>query len=1025
MNHPELVHRGISVRLHPEDHALVHDQGRPADERAHHLLNAVTREGHEPLGQHWSTDRSWAEHFARNTGGHAEGATEVIFHATHPEHHEIEHDEGWRAAHEVNDSEDEVPIRHGVDMEVRAVSWRPHVPPGTGQYPWHHHVLHEEQYHQAGRSRLGFKRAAGAAGQKPKNQLEVHGAAMHETQSPGHESLHKILHTFRFADGESWEGVKANYDMSHPVHQQMRESIRQHGIQEPIAIDYEQSPPEVVDGHTRLMHAEALGHHTVPVKHTTFADHHYYGSRLGFRRAGGYLEPLNAAQEHMRRHFPVWGQHLGSEEDATATFQHLLRRGGHPDAENAEAFAHPVPGWHQSQLGRGDVGQLTAAIHPHRWDYGTLAHETAHALHQHASGRATSREHAHDESFMEHYRTVGNMITPGAGDELHRVHEEHRHGRTAGKGKPRHRAPDVAHGTDQARGDASQALAPDSGGNDDGGSARAQLGPLAEHPKVASDLKKLPKQIQAAYHERVDGLRRGETHSSTHPLRGPLKGWSSTSLNFQYRLVHRHVGGELHVLSAGNHDESYETSQRRAALEHGVDDVTQTPWHRPYGPTGFRDQPVVSLPIASLHRTQGAEDTDRPSPDSDEPVNVVHHQGTHWLYDGHHRVMRAADRGQSHIDARVIHLGARFIESSRFAHDLDRCQTCFGRAEDDEGHECGGCDGSGRRTCPCGRQVAYDPADGFQHLDGSISHDGGLAYYSVSDLMDMGRLPKRLDGSTRTARYTAPKQRIFGPTYGLDTRLFDGEHLKNPVRVDVVGRFAEFCAEHVFEGHEQWAKIVFFGSEASEWTNPHRHGNGDFDLSIGIEYDLFRAHNPSYARMPDEGIADMFTRSMHAELNDPHHTFPGVEGTYDLTWFANLKGWNIAEIKPYSAYDVVTGEWIVRPPHLPDWDISKFPQGPGLAAAVRGIVEMAEGILTMPEPFRTQEASQLWEFIHSSRSRAFGPQGEGWWGTENVLEKALDQKGLMQRLWSLMDAAKKDPSRLDAPADWSNTPASP
>lgn len=139
----------------------------------------------------------------------------------------------------------------------------------------------------------------------------------------------------------------------------------------------------------------------------------------------GYLEPLDAAQRAMHYTHPVWNQPLGSEHDATESFRHLLRRGGHPEADDAEAFQHPSPGWHQSQLGRGDVGQLTAAIHPDRWNYGTLAHETAHALHQHASGRSTSREHAHDDDFMEHYRNVGNMVSPGAGDALHEAY----HGR--------------------------------------------------------------------------------------------------------------------------------------------------------------------------------------------------------------------------------------------------------------------------------------------------------------------------------------------------------------------------------------------------------------------------------------------------------------------------------------------------------------------------------------------------------------------------------------------------------------------
>lgn len=145
-------------------------------------------------------------------------------------------------------------------------------------------------------------------------------------------------------------------------------------------------------------------------------------------------------------------------------------------------------------------------------------------------------------------------------------------------------------------------------------------------------------------------------------------------------------------------------------------------------------------------------------------------------------------------------------------------------------------------------------------------------------------------------------------------------------------------------------------------------------------------------------------------------------GPFSHTWYANLQGWDIALIRPYAAYDVVADEWIVKPPHLEDWSLKDFPEGPGMAEAVRGIVELAEGYLAMPEPHRTQNGAALWEFVHSNRSDAFGPNGEGWWDVRNVIEKALDQKGLMQQLWQCHDRAEKDPESLASPSDWSNTP---
>jgi hypothetical protein len=662
------------------------------------------------------------------------------------------------------------------------------------------------------------------------------------------------------------------------------------------------------------------------------------------------------------------------------------------------------------------------------------------------------QDHAYVTSGEDSPYTKPTVLDTGHGVAHAYVTKEGGHdGRTAGKGKPRRDAPELARRADPADQGSSRDVAPDSGRDADGGDARGTLRALSEHPKVARDLKKLPRKIQQTYHERVDGLRRGEAHPSTHALTGPLKGWQGTNLDFLNRVVHRSDGDQLHVLSVGNHDEAYDSGIRR---------------------------------------------------------------------------------------------------NSRFEHDLDRCQSCFGRGEFSDGSECGDCDGSGRRECPCGLQVAYDPQDGFQHLDGSISHYGDLARYSVSDLMDMGRLPKHLDGSTRTAsirmvppeefknfsfpdypkaktpdalvkhfqktspeyynkikddvqkngfstpvlvrwhdprgkplkkpqlmtghhraavahelgiplpvgdhasqedfdtafqgerawfaenqrpthdmphegRYTAPTKRLFGPTFGLDTRIWDGEKLRKSIRDDIIGRFDAFCARHGYADWRRWAKIVFFGSEASEWTSKSLHGNNDFDLSIGIHYPMIRISVPHFGpAVSDTEISDTFTQQMHAELNDPQHRFPGVDGIYDQTWYANHLGWDITQIRPYAAYDVVANDWIVKPPHLEDWSLKSFPEGEGLAEQVHGIILMAEGILAMPEPYRTQNGAALWHFVHDNRSDAFGENGEGWWDARNVIEKALDQKGLMQQLWALMDRAKQDPSTLRAPAGWSNDPGS-
>lgn len=718
---------------------------------------------------------------------------------------------------------------------------------------------------------------------------------------------------------------------------------------------------------------------------------------------------------------------------------------------------------------------------------------------------------------------------------LHPDHQkEARYDRTAGKGKPRHHAPDVARRADAEGEGRSQGVAPDSGRDADGGGAREALRPLAEHPKVDSDLAKLPKKIREVYHARVDDLRRGQPHSSTHSLNGPLKGWSATNLNFQYRMVHKHIGDELHVLSAGNHDETYDIGKRRIGsarpLYHGTSrDFSEVRPSKEHGHEVFEG-------LSSPEHAYATHDPQQAKTYAE--ISEMMHGGRARVYEVHHL-------GQPHD-----------LEHDP-GYDADvRSRAGFRVLREVPGHELKNMPKyaaqSGPR-CPCGLPVELDPADGWQHADGSISHDGDLSRYSVSDLMDLGRLPKKIDPRRRSfreasalydnperwsfkqnewdsrdrhniehtksfgeytlhaepkyddgdrqlhvttqdgqhvgeaytgehpshpghielapevhpdhrrkgigtalydyaeelagrpaapaawhtdeaeafwqnrqrkhGRYTAPKKRLFGPTYGLDTRLWDGKKLKQSVRQDVLATFAAFCRRHDYRAFREWARVVFFGSEASEWTSKDLRGNNDFDLSIGIEYTIFRSANPSFRDATDEQIAAAMTREMHAELNDPAKTFEGVEGVYDQTWFANLQGWSIERIRPYAAYNVLTEQWIVRPPHLPDWSAASFPQGPGLAEEVRGIIEMAQGILKMPEPHRTQNGAALWEFVHSNRSNAFGGQGEGWWDSRNVVEKALDQKGLMQQLFELHRRAAEDPSTLDAPKDWSNDPA--
>jgi GNAT superfamily N-acetyltransferase len=361
------------------------------------------------------------------------------------------------------------------------------------------------------------------------------------------------------------------------------------------------------------------------------------------------------------------------------------------------------------------------------------------------------------------------------------------------------------------------------------------------------------------------------------------------------------------------------------------------------------------------------------------------------------------------------------------------CQGCAGIGELHDGHECGACDGSGRDPeCICGREVAKQPGeDWWSHLDGSISHDyedkvpqdehGPLG---VADCM-------RMLGKTEL-----PTKRLFGPTYGLDHRLFDGDCLRDDVTEYVLGTLGRFWEPLYGPNWRKWARVYLAGSEASEWTSETLEGNNDFDVLIGIEYDDMRDDMKSrpgldtlFGMMSDEQVTNALNQQFRAGLIP--HTDPvmisidGQEtGPWSNTWYVNQDSWDITKIKPYAAYDVTNHRWAVRPPHLPSWDISQFPEGHALVQECKAVEAYVRAVLRLPEPYRAQQADSLWKHLHGDRSRAFGPQGEGWYDPGNVLEKFLDQKGIWEPLAQAHFDAVADPSRLLAPSDWSNDPVS-
>lgn len=301
--------------------------------------------------------------------------------------------------------------------------------------------------------------------------------------------------------------------------------------------------------------------------------------------------------------------------------------------------------------------------------------------------------------------------------------KESHHVREAGKGKPRRDAPDVAQGAGQADQDQQGGMGPDSGRDADGAGAQ-DLAPLVEHPRVASDLKKLPKKIQGVYRSRVDDLRRGVSHSSTHALGQPLKGWTGTSLNFQFRMVHRNTPDGLEVISAANHDEAYDQALRRGA-------AAADPWED-IRTASRPDWNAIQAEHQSVHRGFALPDL------SDEDYNFVH-DTSRPLHERASHLLRLARGHEGHGWGRdrATGLGTHWSTDANVAHHFAKTdareQQKYDWQADGEAY---GYDGDFERHRPETRLVLHAHFPEPEHIadDASEQHGGVFDWDKPTDL---------------------------------------------------------------------------------------------------------------------------------------------------------------------------------------------------------------------------------------------------------------------------------------------------
>lgn len=251
------------------------------------------------------------------------------------------------------------------------------------------------------------------------------------------------------------------------------------------------------------------------------------------------------------------------------------------------------------------------------------------------------------------------------------------------------------------------------------------------------------------------------------------------------------------------------------------------------------------------------------------------------------------------------------------------------------------------------------------------------------------------------------------PSVGLDPRLFKNGNFKGSVRSAIL----QLLFNHLnarYTGAEAWSHVWLAGSGVSYQWAAHRNP-GDLDCLIGINYPSFRSSNTRFTGLSDQEIASMLNEEFREYLHPITNRFLG---SFELTFYVNVRS-NIVDIKPYAAYSLTNDDWTVSPTFetieiSPDWSAkaesdrqfaisvlskyiaakNKYEQATNEAVKANARSEMRMAM---------SQGVSFYESIHSERSNAFGPAGEGYSDFANYRWQAGKQSGAIQGLRSLKE----------------------
>lgn len=258
------------------------------------------------------------------------------------------------------------------------------------------------------------------------------------------------------------------------------------------------------------------------------------------------------------------------------------------------------------------------------------------------------------------------------------------------------------------------------------------------------------------------------------------------------------------------------------------------------------------------------------------------------------------------------------------------------------------------------------------------------------------------------------------PSAGLDPRLFRDGKLTPQVRNAILQLLNNYLDSH-YSGGGSWSRAWLAGSGVSYQWAAHRDP-GDLDCLVGVDFVKFRQSNVRFTGLSDKEIADMINEGFRADLQPETELFMG---SFELTFYVNVHS-NIIDIKPYAAYSLTDDDWTVPPvasaaPTNPQWE-ERVNKDRSTAIDLMTRYTAAKNLYKSAsnDAVKTNARSQmriamsqgnaLYESIHTERSNAFSPTGEGYGDFYNYRWQAGKRSGVIQFLRAL----RADMEALDA-----------